>query len=172
MKIYCPYCGNGEATPFSDSVFHTHGYECDSCHKDFGVDDGKKLKDHEEKLSSFYFRYTDKEGESIQIKIEKEGDKITLAPSKINKEHLLQPYEKIDFTAQWEGFKKLIFEQLFLLDWPKVSTGFMTGKDESFEIRMDYESNAFEEDKYIGTASFPKLFPALKNLFACLFVEE
>ncbi len=172
MKIYCPYCGNGEATPFSDSVFHTHGYECDSCHKDFGVDDGKTIIEHENGLQEFFFRHTEKDGSSIQVSIKKEGNQVSLYPSKITEDHRLQPYEKIDFTAQYDGFLKLIFEQLFLLDWPKVSTGFVTGKDESFEIRLTYQVGTFEEDRYLGTAAFPKLYPALKNLFACLFLEE
>ncbi len=171
MKVYCPYCGNSESTPFSDSVFKTHGYQCDNCHKDFGVDDGKTMTDHEKNLTEFYFRYTDKDQSSLQIDIKKEGDQIYLYPSKILSDKRLQPYEKIDFSAQFEGFKKLIYEQLFLLDWPKTSTGFVTGKDESFEIRLKYDLSIYPEDKFIGTNAFPKLFPVLKNIFFTLFEE-
>lgn len=171
MKVYCPHCGNGESTPFSDSVYKTHGYQCDSCHKDFGVDDGKTLSEHENNLTEFYFRYTEKDGSSLQVSIKKEGENVYLYPSKILTDKRLQPYEKIDFTSQFEGFKKLVFEQLFLLDWPKTSTGFVTGKDESFEIRLKYNLSLYPEDIYRGTNAFPKLFPVLKNIFSTLFEE-
>ena len=171
MKVYCPYCGNSEATPFSDSVYKNHGFECDSCHKDFGVDDGKTFLEHENNLGEFYFRYTEKDGSSLSVDIKKEADKVYLYPSRILADKRLQPYEKIEFTEQFEGFKKLIFEQFFILDWPKVSTGFVTGKDESFEIRMKYNLSLFPEDKIIGTNAFPKLFPVLKNIFSSLFKE-
>lgn len=171
MKVYCPHCGNSESTPFSDSVYKTHGYQCDSCHKDFGVDDGKTLSEHEHNLMEFYFRYTEKDGSSMQISIKKEGENVYLYPSKILTDKRLQPYEKIDFTNQFDGFKQLVFEQLFLLDWPKTSTGFVTGKDESFEIRLNYNLSIYPEDIYKGTNAFPKLFPVLKNIFSTLFEE-
>ena len=107
----------------------------------------------------------------MSVDIKKEADKVYLYPSIILADKRLQPYEKIEFTEQFEGFKKLIFEQLFILDWPKVSTGFVTGKDESFEIRMKYNLSLFPEDKIIGTNAFPKLFPVLKNIFSSLFEE-
>ena len=53
MKVYCPYCGNSEATPFSDSVYKNHGFECDSCHKDFGVDDRTTFIYHENNVGEF-----------------------------------------------------------------------------------------------------------------------
>lgn len=171
MKAYCPYCGNSESTPFSDSVYKTHGYQCDSCHKDFGVDDGKTLLLHETNLTEFFYSYTDKDGVTLRIEIKKEGDQFYLYPSKILSDKRLQPYEKIDFTTQFEGFKALLFEQLFILDWPKISTGFVTGKDESFEICLKYDHSFYPEDKFTGTNAFPKLFPVLKNIFTTLFEE-
>ena len=112
MKVYCPYCGNSEATPFSDSVYKNHGFECDSCHKDFGVDDGKTFVEHENNLGEFYFRYTEKDGSSLSVDIKKEAGKVYLYPYNLS----LFPEDKIIGT---NAFPKLfpvlknIFSSLF-----------------------------------------------------------
>lgn len=173
MKPICPFCGSSESIPFSDSVFKTHGFECEKCHKDFCVDDGKVLSEHENNLIQFRFRHIYKDGSIIRVTIEKNGDSIFLTPSKITSDRMLQPYSKIDFTNEYPGFVKLIYEGLSILDWPLQSTGLMTGKnDESFEIVLKYNNGIYPESKISGTNNTPVLFPILEQLFSSLFEEN
>lgn len=171
MNIICPICGKENTQVFSDSVYHTHGYYCEDCKKDFGVDDGKNIQDHEEKLDDFFYQYQ-KDEITYRIAIKRIGDKVTLTPSLIENK-MLTPFEEMDFTSIYEEFKKVLFEKMYILDWPKNLTGFVTGtNDESYKIQMKYSFSAYEDDCYTGTNQFPPYFKVLRDMFQKFFITE
>ena len=67
MSVICPKCGKENTVPFSDIKLNQHGFECQDCHKDFGVDDGKTLKEWEDSLVDFFYErvYKDKSKKRI-----------------------------------------------------------------------------------------------------------
>lgn len=172
MSIICPHCGKENTSAFSDTVYHTHGYFCEDCHKDFAVDDGKTLLDHEKNLTDFFYQHTDKEGVTYGIYIQKVGDRVTMAPSLVQNK-MMTPYEKLDITPMWEELKRVLFEKMFILDWDRELTGFLTGtNDESYKIEMKYALSLYPDATYQGTNKFPPYFKALQQLFSGFFVSE
>lgn len=171
MNIICPRCGKENTIPFSDTKLKTTGFYCEDCKKDFFVDDGTIIKKHEEMLTDFKYQHTDKEGITYQVYIQKVGDKVTLSPSFI-KDKMLTPYEAIDFSKDWEGFTKLLFEKIYLLDWNHNETGLITGKDESYQITLKYSLAAYPDDVFKGTDKFPPYLTVLNQIFSCFFVTE
>lgn len=170
MSVICPHCGKENTVPFSDSVYKTHGFECQDCHKDFGVDDGKTLKAKEKDLSAFYYEHKDKEGECKRIKIEEKDGKVLLEPSILHKNHMLEPIETQDITDMWEKLKVLLFEQLYILDWDRSLTGFVTGRDETYKLILTFKAE--DPITYTGVNRFPPYLKALDNLFSYFFETE
>ena len=101
MSVICPHCGKENTVPFSDSVYHTHGYECEDCKKDFGVDDGKKLKEKEDNLVSFSYEKKHKDGEENRVLIEEKDGKILLEPSVLHANHMLEQIEPQDRSSRF-----------------------------------------------------------------------
>ena len=169
MNVICPICGKDHTVPFSDSVYKTCGFECSDCKKDFGVDDGKTIKEHIDSLGYFSFTHKLKNGTTEKVVIMKNNDKAVLKMSFIDENKFLHPYQDIDFTASFTPFIEMLFKKLFILDWKRDSLGILTGNDESFEIEMRYNLNKFDDTIIKGTNSFPVYFKALDTIFSSLF---
>lgn len=172
MNVICPHCGKDNTVPFSDSVYKTTGFECQDCHKDFGVDDGKQIADRIRLTNEFIFSHTDKEQNTYKVQILKINDKATLKMSKVFKNKMVQPYTPIDFTKEFPGFIEMLYRQLFILDWPKDNIGFITQDSESFEIDLRYTLHAYDDVKITGINQFPVYFKVLDTIFSSLFLEE
>lgn len=172
MKIICPRCGKDNTIPFSDSVLHTTGFECQDCHQDFGVDDGKNIEDHIRYTNEFIFTHKTKDQFTYQVTILKIADKATLKMTKIYPDKKIQPYEPIDFTKEYNGFVQMLYRQLYILDWPIENSGFVTDNNEEFEITIAYTLHAFDDFKIHGINQFPIYFKVLDTIFSSLFVEE
>jgi DNA-directed RNA polymerase subunit RPC12/RpoP len=172
MSTICPRCGKENTSMFSDSVYKTHGFFCEDCKKDFFVDDGKTIAEHEKHLTDFFYQHTNKDGVTYRIYIQQVGNKVTLAPSMI-KNKMMIPYEKMDITPMWDELKRVLFEKMFILDWDKQLTGFLTGKnDESYKIEMKYSLAVYPDVSYEGRNKFPPYFKVLEQLFANFFATE
>lgn len=168
MNIICPRCGKDNTIPFSDIKDHTHGYECQDCKKDFGVDDGKKLKEWEDELTAFSYERTFKDGSKKKLVIKDDGNgKILLSPSIIYPDKMMQPIQPQDITANYPNLKELFFEKIFILDWNRIGVGLLLGKDESYEIRMKFKTKP--ELSFSGTNSFPPYLKVLNQLFEPFF---
>lgn len=169
MNIICPHCGKDHTTPFSDSVFHTTGYECEDCKKDFGVDDGKTLKEYEDSLISFEYERTlkDQTKKKIVVSRNEKTNKVTISPSIVYPNKMMQPVEAMDLTSSFEMLKNIIFEKIYILDWDRNLTGLLLGKDESYSIVMKFTSK--DEIRLIGTNKFPPYLVVLDQLFSSFF---
>jgi hypothetical protein len=167
MSVICPRCGKDNTIPFSDSVYHTHGFECQDCKKDFGVDDGTKLKEWEQELLSLEYEREDKDHTKKIIEITIAEDKVTLTPSIIYPDKMKQPIESQDITPMKDNLLQLIFEKLYVLDWNRINVGFVTGKDETFELRLNFKTKP--EISYSGTNRFPPYLKVLDQLFSSFF---
>ncbi|MFA6586494.1 MAG: hypothetical protein WCR16_04255 [Bacilli bacterium] len=127
MNTLCPKCGKDNTSTFVDTKLKTHGFFCEDCKKDFGVDDGTALKKKEEDLLSFtYDRSHD--GEKKTFRLVRDAGKATLT-IETEKDKKRDVYEPIDFTPYVDSFLSLLFEKLFVLDWPETTNGFLVGKD-------------------------------------------
>lgn len=169
MNVICPKCGKENTVPFSDSVFKQTGFECEDCKSDFGVDDGIILHNHIQLLNYFYFTHTLKTGVTENITIQKEDNKVVLKLEKVENK-ILQPYESVDFTNDFENFKSLLFEKLFILDWNKTNIGLKVDSDESFKIILKYEKE-YEDYIISGINKLPPYFKILDMIFSTLFTE-
>ncbi len=169
MSVICPRCGKENTIPFSDSVYHTHGYECEDCKKDFAVDDGKKIKEWENDLLSFEYErvYKNQTKKRILIQVDEKENKVMLTPSIVYPDKKLQPIESQDLTAFYPSLKVLLFEKLFILDWNRINVGLILGQDESFSIKMKFRTKP--EITFSGTNRFPPYFKVLEDLFAFFF---
>ena len=167
MSVICPRCGKENTVPFSDSVYHTHGFECEDCKKDFGVDDGKKLKEKEDNLLSFSYERKHSNGEENRVLIEEKDGKVLLEPSVLHANKMLEPIEPQDISDMWPKLKTLIFEQLYILDWDKTLVGFITPNEESYRLVLTFKDK--EEITYTGENKFPPYLKALDHLFGYFF---
>ncbi|MCI1734684.1 MAG: hypothetical protein LKM30_03005 [Bacilli bacterium] len=169
--ITCPRCGSDNTSSFFDSVLKTQGYHCEDCKMDFGVDDGKSWKQHEELLTSFTFRHTIPQGQTVKIVMEKGLDnKVSLTPT-IVQNGLVSTAEPItDFGDMFPEFTKLIFEKLYILDWPDKLEGVVTDKDpESYFIGMTFKDDLLPSITKEGMAKVPPYLIVLDKLFGTLF---
>ncbi len=80
---------------------------------------------------------------------------------------MLEPIEPQDITDMWQKLKVLFFEQLFILDWDKTLTGFITPQSESYRLVLTFKDK--EEITYTGENRFPPYLPALDHLFEYFF---
>lgn len=172
MNIICPRCGKDHTIPFSDSVYKTTGFECEDCHQDFGVNDGKTLEDRIRFTNELLFSYTDKKQDTYKVEILKINEKATLKMTKIFKNKMVQPYTPIDFSNEYQGFVEMLYRQLFILDWPRENVGFVTEDAESFEVIIRYTLHAYDDVTITGVNQFPVYFKVLDTLFSSLFLEE
>ena len=171
MNVICPRCGKDNTVPFSDSVYHTSGFECQDCHHDFGVDDGKTLKEWEDELTSFTYEKTTKGGDKRTIKIApNDKGQIMITPSILYSNKMLQPIAPQDMTPLWEYLKKLFFEKIYILDWNRTNVGFITGKDETFSVHMTFATK--QPITITGTNLFPPYLKILDQLFDPFFQLE
>ncbi|MFA6625066.1 MAG: hypothetical protein WCS80_04825 [Bacilli bacterium] len=165
----CPICGKDDTETFFDRKLHQQGYHCLSCNRDFGVDDGKKIKQYEDELNDFVYERVEKDSTIKRIYIKKILDKVTLKPELI-KNKVLQPYQEADISDLWPTLKKFLFEQIYILDWPDTLTGFLTGKnDESYEIDMKFQLALINPIVKKGEALLPPYLKALDTLFSSFF---
>ncbi len=169
MNVICPRCGKENTTPFSDTVFHTHGYECADCKKDFGVDDGKTFSEWEKELNYFEYErvHKDKTKKKLVIAMDEKTGHVMLSPTIVYPNRMMQPIEPQDITESFDVLKQLIFEKLFILDWDRISVGLLLGQDESYSIRMKFTSKP--EISYSGTNRFPPYLKVLEQLFSSFF---
>lgn len=170
MSVICPKCGNDDVSPFSDIEFHTHGFECHTCKEDFGVDDGKTIKEFEDDLISLQYQKIDKDQTKKRLIIEEENSEYFIKPSIIYPNKLLQPIEPQNIDELWETLKTILFEKLFVLDWNNNLSGLMLGKDESFSLILTFKTKGTLT--YTGTNKFPPYLTVLEQLFAPFFEIE
>lgn len=166
-NIICPRCGKDNTIPFSDIKDHTHGFECQDCKKDFGVDDGTILKSWEDELICFEYERTQKDQTKKKLIIEEKEGKIFLTPSIIYPNKMMQPIEPVDITDMYSQLKNLIFEKLYILDWNRINVGLLLGNDEEFEIKMKFKNKP--TITYSGTNQFPPYLKVLDQLFSGFF---
>lgn len=170
MSINCPRCGKEDTIPFSDTVLKTHGFECQTCHKDFGVDDGHTFSQYEEELLLLEYERIGKDKTKKSITIEFLDDKTWITPQIVYSNKMLQPIEKQEITPMAESFKKLLFEQLYILDWNRINLGLITGSDESFTLKLKFKHK--DSITFSGTNRFPPYLVVLDQLFEGFFELE
>lgn len=170
MNVICPKCGKENTVPFSDIKLNQHGFECQDCHKDFGVDDGKTLKEWEDSLVDFFYERVYKDKSKKRISIQVKEDKVLLCPSIVYPNKMMQPIEAQDITMMWPALKELFFEKIFILDWNRINVGLVTGADESFDIKMKFTSKP--DMTFSGTNRFPPYLKVLDQLFESFFELE
>lgn len=167
-NVICPKCGKDDTLPFSDSKFHTHGFECHTCKKDFGVDDGNNIKDYEKSLISFKYERTYKDQTIKRIEIKKDGEFVYLTPSIVYPNKMIQPIEKQDITFMFEQLKVLLFEKIFILDWnTSSSVGLILPKNEIVDIKMDFDGKPQVHIHQMNV--LPPYLPVLEQLFSSFF---
>ncbi len=166
----CPKCGKENTSSFVDTKDNTHGFHCDDCNLDFGVDDGKKLKKYEDLLVEFFYRKKEKDNTIKEVLIKKTNDSkfdLILTVIKNNQKTVSEP---IDFSSYIDQFKKLLFENLFILDWnnstSKTST---TGEFESYELDIKFKLGLLPPIKKDGINDFPPYEIALESILFSLF---
>lgn len=169
-NVVCPRCGKDNTIPFSDIKDHTHGFECQDCKKDFGVDDGKKLHEWEDSLYYFEYERTLKDQTKKKIIIEEKEGKAILTPSILYPNKMLQPIESQDMTAMFPQLKELFFEKIYILDWNRINVGLILGQDESFDLKLKFKNKP--DITYSGTNKFPPYLKVLDQLFSSFFEFE
>lgn len=157
--VICPKCGSSDTLPFSDSIYKTHGFECHCCGCDFGVDDGKKIDECINNISKFYFRYMDKENKTYEVEIKKDNDKAFLTATYYDGKIKTTTDPKIDFTAMFNYFFRLLYKQAFILDW---KTSQSKEEEESLLIEIEYCNNVYP--KFI-------IFEKEYNCYSIIFKE-
>lgn len=166
----CPKCGKENTSTFVDTKDQTHGYHCDDCNEDFGVDDGKKLKRYEDLFTEFFFKKKDKDNSVKEVLIKKNSDSdcsLILTVIKNNQKIVSEP---IDFSSFIEQFKKLLFENLFVLDWiDSTSKKDTNGITESFELEIRFKLGLLPPIKKDGINDFPPYEIALERILFSLF---
>lgn len=169
MSTICPICGKEDTLTFMDTLTHEHGFHCESCHHDFGVDDGEKLIKHEKNLSSF--RYESKEdGEEKRVDISSKGNSTTLVLTLKKKDSLSYlKTDPIDFSSDFESFKKFLFESLFFLDWIESNKDMTKEHKKEVTIECIYKLGLLPPIKKEYAESFPPYLVALERLFDTLF---
>ncbi len=173
MSVICPYCGKENTSSFRDKKLKTTGYECLDCHRDFGVDDGKKLEEYQASLTDFFFSYTDKTGFTKQIKIHHGNGVTTLSVSTIDGKGLRQPYEPRDITPIFDELKTILFKKVFLLDWERNLVGLLLPSgNEKYEIKLSYGGTLFPDRIFKGVNRFPPYLKALRRIFDGFFPKE
>ena len=165
----CPKCGKENTSLFSDTVDKTHGYHCDDCNIDFGVDDGKKINNYESLLSEFYYKKIDKDSTVHEVSIKKIGSSSELVLTLI-KDNVKTVSNTIDFSSYFESFKKLLFENLFILDWQDSTNGIiLENNNESYELEIKFRLGLLPTIKKDGINSFPPYEIALERILLSLF---
>ena len=170
MSVICPKCGKENTAMFSDSVYKTHGYECQDCHKDFGVDDGHSIAEYIDELTVLDYERISKDKTKKSIKIELLADKVIMTPAILYPNKMIQPIEKQDITPMGDALKDLLFNKIFILDWNRINIGLMTGNDESFSIKLTFKTK--DPILLSGTNRFPPYLKVLDQLFEGFFELE
>lgn len=170
MSIICPKCGKDDVIPFSDSEFHTHGFECHTCNEDFGVDDGKTIKEYIDDLISIEYEKIEKDQTKKRLSILEENGKYLIKPSIVYPNKLLQPIEPQDISQLWKTLKTIIVEKLYILDWNPSTLGLMKGKDESYSLILKFKTKPTLT--YKGINKFPPYLKALEQIFSPFFEIE
>ena len=162
--MICPFCGKENVSSFADTVFHTTGFCCEDCHKDFGVNDGKTLAELENELIYCYF--VKKDGEDCKtIEIIKEKEETLLTPTRFHEQKLIA-YKKVNIDSLFKTFKKVIFENFFILDWEskeKVDTS-----KNYYQIILKFENHPMIT---IQNEKFPPYMNGFDQLFLPFFIE-
>ena len=170
MNIICPKCGKENTIPFSDSEFHTHGFECEDCHKDFGVDDGKMISTYIQDIKEFHYERIYKDQIKKELTIKFDEHITTLTPTITYPNKMKQPIEDQDLTPMKDALLDLFFNKCFILDWNRTNLGLLTGKDESFSITIKFHQK--DTITISGTNRFPPYLIVLDQLFEDFFKLE
>lgn len=172
MSEVCPKCGSENVTPFSDSVYKTHGFECENCHHDFGVDDGKMLDEKISSLISIYYERKGKDGVSKRIEIKEENKKVTVTPSILYPNKYLQPITPQELPVDvFTQFKSILVKNIFILDWNEENNGLLTLPDETFKVILTFNNNETKTIK--GVNKFPPYLVVLDQIVSSFYeVEE
>ena len=163
--MICPYCGKENVSVFSDSVFHNHGFHCEDCDKDFGVNDGSNLLSLEQDLKACYFKKIEKDDHKI-VEIQKKEDGIILYPTRF-KEQKSFAYKKVNIENLFSTFKKVIFENFFILDWPNSEV--IDESKDYYQVILEFNHH---ETITIQNNDFPPYLAGLDKLFLPFFVES
>ena len=170
--MICPKCGSDKTTAFVDVKDNSHGFSCEECHQDFGMDDGKKLARYEDFFSQLYFRKTEKDGTIREVQIEKIDKTDVKLFLTLTEKGVKTSAEPIDFSPYFDSFVKLLFEKLFILDWNDNENGILLEKDNaSYELEIRFRMGLLPTLKKVGTNKFPPYEIGLENLFSSLFDE-
>lgn len=169
MSTICPICGKEDTLTFMDTVTKEHGFHCEDCHHDFGVDDGSKLSKYEKNLSSFH--YESKEKGTVKIvDIVSKGNEATFVLT-LKKPDALSylKTDPMDFSSDYESFKKFLFENLFFLDWIESNKDSTKEHEKEVTIECIYKLGLLPPIKKEYALSFPPYLVALERLFDTLF---
>lgn len=166
MNVICPRCKSEDTIPFSDSIYKTHGYQCNCCKEDFGVDDGTTLKGFENAVEEIHITHIYADSTSYTIDIYRSENGCFLTPSRIDDKRMKIPYQSIDFSNSIDGFIKLLFEQLFILDWKSEEDT----EGDRIVIDIKYNSNVGDITIKQGKDRSP-YFQVLEMMFTSLFEE-
>lgn len=168
MSVICPRCHGEKTSVFSDSVYKTHGYFCEDCKKDFGVDDGKTFKNYEEKMTEFYYRHTFKDQSTKEITFKKSEKGIQLSAS-ITKDKILSVSDPVAIDdGLYNSLALFAFEKAFLLDWENSMTAFITKDSEFYTIEVKFSDPELKPIKKEGY-KMPVYLMAFDNLFDSIF---
>lgn len=162
--MICPYCGKEKVSVFSDSVFHTRGFHCEDCDKDFGVNDGKTIQSLEQDLKACCFKKNEKDDHKT-VEIRKTDEGIILYPTRF-KEQKSFSYKKVNIEGLFDTFKKVIFENFFILDWPSIQEVDRT-KD-YYQIVLEFYNH---DTIIIQNNQFPPYLAGFDKLFLPFFIE-
>ena len=168
MNVICPRCGKDHTSSFVDTKLGTHGYYCEDCRKDFGVDDGKSLKALEEDVASLVYvrHFPDGTTEKMTLLVE-EGKKATLYLERAQGKER-DVFDPIDFEEFRPGFLSLLFEKCFLLDWPDESGEALAG-DDSYTLEVSYRTKSHPFLSKKGSKVLPVYTKVLDQVIGSLF---
>ena len=170
--MICPKCGKDKTTSFVDVKDNTHGYHCEECRQDFGVDDGRTLSRYEDYFSELFFRKEEKDHTIREVSIKKLAKDDVKLYLTIVKARVRTDCEPIDFSPFLDEFGKLLFEKLFVLDWKDDSEGIvLEDGNESFSLEIRFRMGLLPTILKKGNNMFPPYEVALENIFESLFEQ-
>lgn len=158
----CPNCGSEQVFSYQDEEKNLKGFYCDDCKHTFGLDDGKRFKELEDAL--IYCSFKKKEGDDYKlVTISQVDDDIILAPTRfLNKKPIA--YKKVNVKDFYSMFKKVIFENFFILDWNNEKT--IDEEKDYYQIVLKF---ADREDIIIQGNKFPPYIAEFDKLFLPFF---
>jgi hypothetical protein len=171
MSVVCPMCGSEDTMPFADVVLNSHGYHCQHCDKDFGVDKDNIISKNEEYLEEFSYEKRLKDSIRI-VKIHKYSPQDIKLSLSVIKNKMLQPYEDIDFKDMFEPFVRMLFEKAFILDWPDNISEKEEEFNFSYKIELNYSFNRCKKVIKTGLNKEAIYLKVLDSLFDFFFQEQ